>query len=202
MGNFQALVCGKFFFLFFVDTGLLLPISSSGVYIYYVRCMCFAYRQHQAITNHAETASKLSKSISQVANLLPQHSLHLILYPTPQMQVSVARIYACILNFFLSALKWYRDSRAVHAVKSIFQPWDLKFRPEYEAIAIESQQIKRLANVALKAEVRDTRLEVVQGTKHLEKLAQQNDELRRDNQRLADLFKMKFEMMESAMLSE
>ncbi|KAI4162118.1 MAG: hypothetical protein LQ342_004288 [Letrouitia transgressa] len=154
-----------------------------------------------AITNHAETASKLSKSISQVADLLPQHSLHLILYPTPQMQYSVARLYAHILSFFLSSLKWYKDNRALHAVKSIFQPWDLKFRPEYEAIATESQQIRQLADVALKAEVRDTRLEVVQATKHWERVVRQMDEFRRDNQRLTDLFQTKFGMMESSMLS-
>ncbi|KAL8741988.1 MAG: hypothetical protein Q9190_005469 [Brigantiaea leucoxantha] len=153
-----------------------------------------------AITNHAETASKLSKSISQVADLLPQHSLHLILYPTPQMQYSVARLYAHILNYFLSALKWYNDNRALHAVKSIFQPWDLKLRPEYEAIVSESQQIRQLTDVAMKAEVRDTRLEVAQGTKHWERVMQQMEELRTENQRLARLFQTKFGMMESSML--
>jgi len=82
------------------------------------------------------------------------------------MQTSVARLYAHILNFFLSSLKWYRDNCAVHALKSIFQPWDLNFRHEYEAIGAEAQQIGRLADVALKSEMRDTRLEVVQGTRH------------------------------------
>ncbi|KAL9063201.1 MAG: hypothetical protein Q9157_008355, partial [Trypethelium eluteriae] len=76
------------------------------------------------------------------------------------MQDSVARLYAQILHFLLSALKWYHDSRTVHALKSLFQPWDLKFRPEYEAVAAAAQQVGRLADVALKAEVRDTRLEV------------------------------------------
>lgn len=116
------------------------------------------------------------------------------------MQYSVARLYAHILSFFLSSLKWYKDNRALHAVKSIFQPWDLKFRPEYEAIATESQQIRQLADVALKAEVRDTRLEVVQATKHWERVVRQMDEFRRDNQRLTDLFQTKFGMMESSML--
>ena len=115
------------------------------------------------------------------------------------MQYSVARLYAHILNFFLSSLKWYKDSRATHAVKSIFQPWDLKFRPEYEAIATESRQIRQLADVALKAEVRDTRLEVVQGTKHWEWVVRQMDELKEENKRLAYLFQTKFETMESSM---
>lgn len=156
----------------------------------------------KAITNHAETASKLSKSLCQIADLLPQHSLLLILYPTSRMQNSVARLYAHILEFFLSSLKWYRDSRAMHALKSIFQPWDLKFRPEYEAIAEEARQIRRLADVALKAEVRDTRLEVVQGTRHWEAVRQEMGELRAENQRLASLFQSRFGMMEDSMHCE
>ncbi|PVH93014.1 hypothetical protein DM02DRAFT_542371, partial [Periconia macrospinosa] len=48
----------------------------------------------------------------------PQQSLALLLYPTSQMQTSVARLYAHILNFFLEALKWYKDSRAMHALKA------------------------------------------------------------------------------------
>ena len=118
------------------------------------------------------------------------------------MQASVARLYAHILRFFLSSLKWYKDSRAGHAVKSIFQPWDLKFRPEYEAIAAESQQIGQLADAALKAEVRDTRLEVVQGTRHLLLVRQEMNELKVENQRLASLFEAKFGMMEDSIVCE
>lgn len=154
----------------------------------------------QAITNHAETASKLSKSISQIADLLPQHSLHLIMYPTPQMQTCVARLYSHIMNFFLSSLKWYEDSRATHAIKSIFQPWDLKFRPEYEAIAAEALQIRRLADVAMKAELRDTRLEVQQGTRHWELVQQEMSELRMENQRLNSYLQATFKSLENSML--
>ena len=116
------------------------------------------------------------------------------------MQLALARLYAHILKFFISSLKWYKDSRAVHALKSIFQPWDLKFRPEHEAIAAESQQIKNLADVALKAEVRDTRLEVVQGTMHWQSIRQELSHLRSENQRLAALFQDKLGSMEESML--
>lgn len=152
--------------------------------------------------NHAEVASKLSKSISQIADILPQHSLHVILYPTAQMQTSVARLYAHILNFFVSSLEWYKDHWIVHAFKSIVQPWDLKFRHEYEAIVAESTQIRRLADVAMKAEVRDTRLELVQGTKHWALVKEEMTELRAENQRLANLFQTKLGMMEDSMLCE
>lgn len=152
--------------------------------------------------NHAEIASKISKSISDIAQLLPQHSLHVILYPTPQMQIAVARLYAHILNFFVSSLKWYKDNRALHAIKAIFQPWELKFQREYEAITAEAQQIRRLADVALKAEVRDTRLDVAQGKRHLELVIEEMRELRAENQRLADLFRVRFGRMEHSVNCE
>ena len=115
------------------------------------------------------------------------------------MQASVARLYAHILNFFLSALKWYKDNRVVHAFKAVFQPWDLRFQHEYEAIAAESQQIGRLADVAMKAEVRDMRLEFVQGSGHWESVRQEMNELKRENQRLANLFQTKFGSMEDSL---
>lgn len=90
----------------------------------------------------------------------------------------------------------------MHAVKSIFQPWDLNFQPKFEAIATESQQITNLANVAVKAEVRDTRLEVVQSKKNWEWVVRQMDELKGENQRLVDLLQAKFGMMESSLLGE
>ena len=66
-------------------------------------------------------------------------------------------------NFVLSSLKWYEDNDAVHAIGFIFQRLDLKFRHRYEAITAE---VGRLTDVDLRAEVRDTRLEVVQSTRH------------------------------------
>lgn len=118
------------------------------------------------------------------------------------MQTAVARLYAHILNFFISSLKWYKDNRAVHALKAIFQPWDLKFQREYEAIAAEAQQIRRLADVALKAEVRDTRLEVAQGTRHWELARQEIRELRAENQRMTNLFRVRFGTMEDSVNCE
>jgi hypothetical protein len=62
----------------------------------------------------------------------------------------------------------------------------------------ESQQVGRLADVALKAEVRDTRLQVVQGTRHWELVRQEMNELKMENQQLAQLFETKFGMVEKS----
>ncbi|KAL8638873.1 MAG: hypothetical protein Q9228_004011, partial [Teloschistes exilis] len=120
-----------------------------------------------AVTNHATTASKLSASISHIAELVPQHAFHLILYPTREMQTA-----------------WYRDSRPAHAFKSIFQPWDIRFRGEYEAVAATAQQVGRLADVALKAEVRDIMSEVMRGRVDLKSVSRKISELQKENQRM------------------
>ncbi len=154
----------------------------------------------QAVINHATTVSKLSASVSEIADLLPQHSLHVILYPTAEMQMAVARLYACILRFFLSALQWYSDSRATHALKSIFQPWDLRFKGEREAVAAAAQQVERLADVALKAEVRDTRLEVVRGSADREIIRRETSELKDEIRRLQELWMRNFQGLEGSIL--
>lgn len=118
------------------------------------------------------------------------------------MQNAVARLYACILRFFLSALQWYNDSRAAHALKSIFQPWDIRFRSEHEAVAAAAQQVERLANAALKAEVRVTRLEVVRGREDWEVMRREMGELRDDNRRLQELWKGSFQGLEGSILGE
>ena len=115
------------------------------------------------------------------------------------MQLSVARLYAHIPRIFLCSLKWYKSSRAVHAFKSVLQPWDLKFRQEFEAIASEAQQIRRLTDVAMKVEIRDTREEVVQGTKHMGMIRQELQVLRQENQKLQTLFQVRFDSVEGAM---
>ena len=150
--------------------------------------------------NHATTVSKLSVSIAEIADLLPQHSLHVILYPTAEMQMAVARLYACILRFFLSALQWYSDSRATHALKSIFQPWDIRFKGEREAVAAAAQQVERLADVALKAEVRDTRLEVVRGRADWDIIGREMSELRDENRRWHELWNENFQGLQGSIL--
>jgi hypothetical protein len=152
-------------------------------------------KMQKAITNHAENASKLAKALDQIANLLPQHSLLLILYPTPQMQLSVARLYTHIMNFFLSSLKWYKEHRAKHVLTALLQPWDLKFKEGFNVIASEAQQIRQLADVAMKSELRTTR----QG---VELVMSEVRELKGKNQRLQRLVEDRFDLMEESVMCE
>lgn len=118
------------------------------------------------------------------------------------MQAAVARLYASIMRFFLSALQWYNDSRATHAIKSIFQPWDIRFKGEHEAIAAAAQQVERLADVALKAEMRDTRLEVVKSREDWEVVRREMSELKEENRRWHQLWKDSIQEMQGSIFGE
>ena len=108
------------------------------------------------------------------------------------MQAAVAQLYVHVLTFLQAALKWYRDSRLVHAVKSVFQPWDLTFRDQYEAIAAASKRIRQMTDVASKAELRDTHLEVLQGKQYWTDAKTEVALLRLENQHLMDMLKTQF----------
>ncbi|KAL9052648.1 MAG: hypothetical protein Q9162_005275 [Coniocarpon cinnabarinum] len=74
-----------------------------------------------------------------------------------------------------------------------------ELRHECETIDGESQRIQRLADVALKAEVRNTRLEVVNGTGHWKLVRQEVIDLKLENQRLKVFLEAKFEMVQDTM---
>lgn len=71
------------------------------------------------------------------------------------------------MNLFLVSLEWNEDGRVRHAFKAVFQPWDLQFKEFFDTVTPEAQQTRRLADVAMKAELRSTRQGVEQGTRHL-----------------------------------
>lgn len=90
----------------------------------------------------------------------------------------------------------------MHAIKSIVQPWALGFCETYENIAAEAEQVKRLADVATKVELRHTREEVVQGNKILELMQGEIAALRKENQQLQAIMVMKIVDMQESITRE
>jgi hypothetical protein len=76
----------------------------------------------QAVQNHAELLGKIAKAMSQIADILPQQTLLLVLYLTDTMEETVAQLYAYIIKFILSATLFYKQGKTVSTTKSIFQP--------------------------------------------------------------------------------
>ena len=118
------------------------------------------------------------------------------------MQIAVARLYALVLSFFISALKWYHSSRAMHALKSILQPWELTFQHMCDAIGEAAENVRQLADAALKAEVRDTRVGMDEGRKEWEGLRREMGALRQENEMLTQIVRAGFSRVEESMSSK
>lgn len=73
-------------------------------------------------------AKQLSKSFSQIADILPRTDLSLVLYPTVIMKETVARLYAHIIQFVIHAVRWYKQGKFTHAWASTAKPWALSFK--------------------------------------------------------------------------
>lgn len=114
----------------------------------------------QGVINHEETIRELSKSFSQIADILPRTDLALVLYPTVSMKETVAMLYAHIIKFTAHAVRWYKQGKLAHAWASVSRPWALSFKTHFDNIAEKAEQIEALGRSASRAELRDVHVEI------------------------------------------
>ena len=108
----------------------------------------------KSVINHEETFKLLAKSISQVADRLPQVEVVSELYPTGRMEVAVEKLYSCLIEFLMMAYGWINESKLSHIIHSITRPPELEYTDLLERITTCSREIRRLAVVASQAELR------------------------------------------------
>jgi hypothetical protein len=113
---------------------------------------------------------QLSKACSSIADVLPRTELSLILYPTNNMKEAVAMLYVRILKFIQHAMYWYKQSKIVHAWNAVTNPWALSIKNYVDDIGDQSRNVDNLASSAFKAELRDTRNEVCETRKELNRV--------------------------------
>jgi hypothetical protein len=123
----------------------------------------------QGVINHEETIRELSKSFSQIADILPRTDLALVLYPTVSMKETVAMLYAHIIKFTAHAVCWYKQGKLAHAWASVSKPWALSFKTHFENIAEKAEQIEALGRSASRAELRDVHVEIRETRDELKK---------------------------------
>jgi Tfp pilus assembly protein PilO len=112
------------------------------------------------------------------------------------MKETVAKLYACIVNFIVHATRWYKQGKLAHAWAAVAKPWALSFKTHFEDIASQAQQIEALARSASRAELRDAHLEIRETRSELQKARDQMQSLERS---------LKFEtrqLIEIAMVSQ
>ena len=103
------------------------------------------------------------------------------------MQATLARLYAHILRFLQQAMLWYRQGKLMHTVSAIVRPWVITYKEQLEAVTEASMCLDKLSDMATKAELRDTRLEVIEARKDWLDAKSELKVLQDDNRRLADL---------------
>jgi hypothetical protein len=103
---------------------------------------------------------EISKSVAEIAGVLPRAELLSILYPTERMKFALSELYAKIIQFIQSAIKYYKSSRLSKSIAAVTKPFVLTFKPILEDITEASRRVDELANSALKAEIRDLHIQV------------------------------------------
>lgn len=104
---------------------------------------------------HETTATKLAKTMSQIADALPRVKLASILYPTDRMMLAITELNAYIMKFLIRAHDWYTEGSLKHAWHSLTQTSELRFDDLIELISERSLVIDQLASSGQQAEFRD-----------------------------------------------
>jgi hypothetical protein len=98
--------------------------------------------------------AELSKALTRIGEVLPRIQINLVLYRSKWMQDSVSRLYAHILLFLQSAVRWYNSGRAQRVVSSIFRPYPLVFREIVDQIKECTSNMDSISNTSSQAEIR------------------------------------------------
>lgn len=107
------------------------------------------------MVNHEALASCVAKSLSRIADTLASVQITAVLYPTEQMKLALAEIYAHIIRFFLRAQEWLMESSWMRALHSITHPKELRYDDILQDITAATTHFQRLAVAASQAEQRD-----------------------------------------------
>jgi DNA-binding ferritin-like protein len=109
--------------------------------------------------NH-ELLIENSRAIRNIANVLPRTKLLYELYPTKEMQQSIANVYAKIIEFVLETMKWYKKGKLQHAISAVINPYKISLKSIVDEIAERSSGVDELASTAFKAELREVHLKI------------------------------------------
>ena len=116
----------------------------------------------QAVLNYETLLTAIAKTFSRIADVLPRADLHLRLYTTNRMLFDVAQIYASILRFVRSATEWYSKNRVQRSLSAIIKPFEISFKDIVDDIGACSRRVDEHANAAMKAELRDLHIDMMQ----------------------------------------
>lgn len=108
--------------------------------------------------NHQELSSKVAEAFAAIANALPEMDfISSELYPVAPIQHTLAVLYTHVIDFCVTAVKWYEKAtrnifrKALAAIKA---PWPLEFEHIVRQITDTTTRLREQAAIAHQAETR------------------------------------------------
>ena len=106
------------------------------------------------ILNRATLIEELAKALVGIADKLPRVHLNADLYQTPDMEATLARLYASILMFFRLCAKWYNRGSLGRFCSALKDPFELRYKALLADIELCSNLVDNLANAGARVEIR------------------------------------------------
>jgi uncharacterized protein YicC (UPF0701 family) len=91
--------------------------------------------------------------MSKIGDVLPRVDLQIKLYQTEHMERHIEELYSEVTAFFDRALKWYKDGKVMHMLKSFTNPYALHFKDLVDRIEERTRRIDNLAATLAQAEL-------------------------------------------------
>lgn len=104
--------------------------------------------------NRATLVEELAKALVSIADKLPRVHLSVDMYKTPDMEATLARLYASILMFFRLCAKWYNRSSLGRLWSALKDPFELKYKGLLADIELCSNLVDNIANAGARVEIR------------------------------------------------
>ncbi|KAJ1337331.1 rabenosyn-5 [Microdochium nivale] len=133
-----------------------------------------------SVLNHGQTLKLLAKSITEVAQRLPNIRKLSTLHPSNEMKVAIETLYSHILKFFVKAYEWLTESKLKHVIHSLTQPPQLIYGDILSDIIESSSRITDLANIESQLEIRIMHEDHSQRMRDINTMVKTADLARRD----------------------
>lgn len=109
--------------------------------------------------NHEELSNKIAQAFAEIGAVLPEIDfVAQKLYPVKSIQITLARVYAQILEFCMRATRWYdkiRRSPVKKVLSAVLKAWPLEFQDIRLNIDTQFRRLREQSAVAHQAETRD-----------------------------------------------
>ncbi|CUS12299.1 unnamed protein product [Tuber aestivum] len=109
------------------------------------------------VINHETAIKEVAKTLTRISGYLPQADLLSIMYPSDEMRIGVATLYAHIISFLQRATSWYRGGRLSHFFRALWNPFEVSFRELVDDIREQGKRVADLADVGHKLDTRVNR---------------------------------------------